>query len=143
MLMVFLTRFVIYFPAPTKEIDVALQVQQALAKEKRQNEKFAFYIEDGYQWLNKNNFTNALHQFYLAVEQRPNSYDAQKGLTLALLKQCSVEHVGCEKAELQYLNLKKKIAEKSNISNEVSNYLIALGDTLMAKKFSDLSGGKN
>lgn len=124
-----LSRFIIYYPAEKKEIDVLLLKQQMLAKEKRQNEKFDFYIEDGYEWLRKNNFHNSLFQFRLAVKQRPESYDAQLGLAIALNRQCNFVKIDCKKAKLQEVLLEEKFGDQIDFLTDISNYEDQFSDT--------------
>ena len=99
----------LFVSAPHKEMDITLQHQIDQENEIAKTNRLNFFIEDGYKWLDKNNFTNAIYQFELAVNEFPNSHDAHIGLIKALLKQCEIEKVNCEKARDERDRLRAKI----------------------------------
>ncbi len=129
-----LSSLFIYYPTEKREIDVLLLQQQQLVKEKRQNEKYNFYLEDGHEWLNKNNFHNSIFQFRLAVKQKPESYDAQLALSIALIRQCNFDKVDCEKAKLQLVLLEEKFGKQRDFLTDISNYEIQFTDTSLIEK---------
>lgn len=97
-------------------------------------QKFNYYISDGYEWLNKNKFHNAIYQFDLAVKTKPTHYGAHLGLAKTLLKQCAVEHLNCDRANSQLNIMFKKFSSHEETKQALSNYLLILGDTNLAVK---------
>lgn len=91
--------------------------------------KFDYYITDGYEWLEKNKFHNAIYQFELAVKTRPSDYEANLGLSKALLKQCSIERVNCKEANSQLNSMVSRFGNYSDTKQVLSNYLLSIGDT--------------
>ncbi len=103
-------------------IDKPLAQQERLEELQRANEKFRFYIRDGYQWLAKSNFHNALFQFEKAVEQDPYNYEANLGLAKALLKKCALTGLNCRAAK-DYADKCERQFQKESVQQELQEFL--------------------
>lgn len=73
-------------------------IEQPVASEENMP-PFYFLINEGNLWLEKGEYENAIFQFSLALEQIPNSLDAQFGLATALTANCTYNIQDCEKAQ--------------------------------------------
>lgn len=111
-------------------------LEEKVREEKKAREKFEYYITDGYKWLKKNDFYNALYQFELAVKNQPDNFDANLGLTLTLLKKCHFTNEDCERADKQLDIVLNKFIESPQLSEQISEYLYSIGDTLGAERLS-------
>lgn len=109
----------LFFTPTPKVVTIDIEAEQEL------NKKFHFYINDGYSRLKKNEFHNAIYQFELATKTRPNDFKANLGLTLALLKKCTITKEDCDKANKQKAMLLANFPEKQQ---EIENEVAALGE---------------
>lgn len=104
------------FFTPTPKV-VVIDVEA----EKESSKQFYFYINDGYNRLKNNEFHNAIYQFELATKARPDDFKASLGLTLALIKKCTITKEDCDKAKSQQTILLTQFPEKQQeIENEIS-----------------------
>ena len=97
--------------------------------EKEEEKKFQFYINDGFQRLERDQFHNAIFQFELAVKSKPDNLNAQLGLTQALLGKCIKTEDDCIKAEEQYTLFMKKYSDNEFAIVKLSTYLLSVGDS--------------
>lgn len=107
-------------------------LEEKISKEKKANAQFNFYINDGYKWLEKNNFKNAQFQFDLAVQTRPDDIRANIGLMKTLLKKCHLIK-DCERVDEQISITLKNFSDIANIEDTISAYLFTLGVVLEKK----------
>ena len=101
-------------------------------------QKFDYYITDGYDWLAKNEFHNAVYQFELAVHTRPNNYEANLGLCEVYLKQCYVENASCPESKRQLNHLMNDFDNPDVTKNKLANFLLLIGDKEGASKILEL-----
>ena len=94
-----------------------------------EEKKFQFYINDGFQWLKKGEFHNAIFQFKLAVKSKPDNINAQLGLTQSFLGNCIITREDCNKAEEQFDLFIDKYSENDSVKIKLSNYLLSIGDS--------------
>lgn len=99
-------------PLPEKSPDISLNILTNQGEQKEEVARLNFYIEDGYKWLGKNQFDKAYHQFKLAIDEFPNSYDAQLGLLKTYEKQCELQSIRCDLVNTQRNKIKENVAEK-------------------------------
>ena len=109
----------LFFTPTPKVVTIDIEAEKEL------NKKFHFYINDGYSRLKKNEFHNAIYQFELATKTRPNDFKANLGLTLALLKKCTITKEDCDKANKQKAMLLANFPEKQQ---EIEGEVAALGE---------------
>lgn len=124
---------------PKEAENLALQMESERIARQKQNEKFNFYLTDGYKWLDKDHFINALFQFELATKTRPNSYDAQFALTQALLAQCSKGQIDCEAAINQYKIMLSIVEQKSLAAKRTQEYTLAMRDTSLTNRLRGIA----
>ena len=91
-----------------------------------------FYINDGYMWLNKNHYHNAIFQFKLATELNDKDIRVSLGLTAAYAGSCVINNEHCFESDSTF---KAYISEfNSDIYNAwLYNFLISIGDTTKAQ----------
>ena len=101
-------------------------------------QKFNFYITDGYDWLKKNEFHNAVYQFELAVQTRPNSYEANLGLCKVYLKQCFIENANCSESKKQLNHLVNDFKNPDETKKSLSEFLFIIGNEVRAIEILEL-----
>jgi len=101
-------------------------------------QKFDYYITDGYDWLDKNEFHNAVYQFELAVKTRPNSYEANLGLCKVYLKQCYVENANCTESKRQLNHLISDFDNPVETMKSLSDFLFIIGNEVDAVELLEL-----
>lgn len=109
----------------------------ALEKESNATEaenKYEFYLKDGFDKLDNNDFRNAHYQFNLALSIKPDNYRANLGFTLTQLKKCYIEKVDCKPSEKQLTEFLSEFNNDSNIRRDMYNYVVSYGDTLTANR---------
>lgn len=111
----------------------------ALIEQTEKNEsRFNFYINDGYRWLGREQYQNALFQFELAVRLRPDDYQANLGLTKTLLQMCYASNQRCDGAEQKLNSFLKDFSSGYPAQNDIEEFLYILGDTLRLKNIDDV-----
>lgn len=60
-------------------------------------EQYYFYIENGDEWIEKQNWKNAIFQYKNAVREYPEKYEANYRLALAYSYNCKFQNQDCEK----------------------------------------------
>jgi hypothetical protein len=99
-----------------------------------QEEHFNYYIADGNQWLEKNEYHNAIFQFDLAIQLKPENYSANLGMCKSLIKQCLIENVDCEKSDRVMIQFLKKFEKNMTLRSDLSEFALTIGDTLTARE---------
>lgn len=117
-------------------------IKEQAIEEKKAQEKFEFYLTDGYKWLKKDDYENALFQFELAVKKKPNNYEANLGLAFTLLKKCYITKKDCERADKQLSTLLTKFSDKTELKNSILDFLLTIGDTAKAEKQKNIKREK-
>lgn len=77
--------------------------------------KYQFLIEDGDNWVEKEKWGNAIHQYKNAVGLFPEKYEANYRLALAYSYNCQYEKLDCEKG----YKLLKKLQEFAPNDNDL------------------------
>ena len=101
-------------------------------------QKFDYYITDGYDWLEKNEFHNAVYQFELAVQTRPNNYEANLGLCKVYLKQCFIENANCSASKTQLNHLISDFDNPDETKKILSDFLFIVGNEVRAIEILEL-----
>lgn len=133
------------FLTPTYKLDNTNRLidEKMIKEQKEAQEKFEYYINDGYKWLSKNHFHNALFQFDLAVKTRPDNYEANLGLAKTLLKKCSLTQDDCNRANKQLNVVLQKFPDNFEIKQIISSYLLTIGDTVKATEIINKMASNN
>lgn len=118
----------VFIPSPSPK-KPTFQEEQAY-QEKR--EKFDFYINDGFMWLNKHHYKNALFQFKLAAEMSPKNIQARLGLTAAYAGSCLIDFEHCGEADREFIRFTHDFNDDKQ-NAWLYNYLITIGDTTRAE----------
>ena len=140
--LVFLVRIV--YSAAYIQTDPEALAKQEYAKYKKEKvitnaqQKFDYYISDGYEWLEKNEFHNAVYQFELAVQTRPNNYEANLGLCKVYLKQCYMENANCSESKRQLNHLLNDFENQDETKKTLSDFLFIMGNEIRAIEILEL-----
>lgn len=93
-------------------------LEEKIAKaniEKKNEEQYMFFIEDGDTWLYKRNYYNAVFQYKKALELFPNDFEANYRLALAYSYRCQYNFEDCKNG----MQLTKKLAKQFPNNQEI------------------------
>ena len=85
--------------------------------EKKTEEKYLFYLEDGDAWLQKRNYYNAVFQYKKAVALYPSDFEANYRLALGYSYQCQYDFENCDKGMQLILKLEKEFPNNKGIQD--------------------------
>jgi len=115
-----------------EEILANMPIPEKQEQEYKTKKKYLFYINDGDEWLQLNNWHNAIYQFKMAIELYPTDYQARYRLALAYTYRCQDEKENCKEAHELMANLMTEHPEDVKLYRLRASYYYMTGDTARA-----------
>lgn len=91
------------------------QLNIAVEKVSRSEERYLYFIKDGDKWLQKKSYYNAIFQYKNAVEIFPSEFTGQYRLAVAYSYQCQYKFEGCEEGMQIVERLEKEFPNSEEI----------------------------
>jgi hypothetical protein len=129
---------IVYIFYPTKTNSSLVISKKEHIEYLENKRKYEFYINDGYKWLNKQNYHNAIFQFELATKIDKHNFLARLGLTSALAGSCFVNSDKCDKANSEFLRFMKDYNEADE-KKRLNSFLKTIGDTTRVKQLNEIA----
>lgn len=78
-------------------------------------DKYIYLMNSGKRYLSKQHYSYAKHQFSEAITIKPNSFNANLGLTASLVYDCKKNNIACEAAEEFLIKTLGKFGRKKQL----------------------------